>query len=427
MAIKEETYSRPCPVHGQLLISKRTKTIRTKAGQRYTKPIFYCTRCKAYYIIVDEFSSDFKQKSLADSGTPIYIVGKQKEDIQINDKKQDSNKKKDDKLTIKNGVEEIRVIPKGTKLPKKCLFCEKETQELVFNIKSPGGGKRELRGKWCPSCGEKFFSEELYKQHSEHFRLKIDEKSDANLENKSENSVENVEKNVGNVKERELLDDWLDKIITGTITEKHKAANNILINYPESINDLKNVVNQLGLKNFKEIVKEMASDMGLIWPASINTNEDISAKEVSDGEELVNTQNVMNEIDTSVNEEKKLSDIKEEQNLVKKEPVEFNGASTNNLQKEDISNEKIEEVEEHHKEDAIDKKKKKFESGYNGPEAFLEAYQLKKCIVCGRGLKGEPDIAWVQCDKCKTIYCEESYKHIFSEPVVIVGKKKYFA
>ena len=285
MAIKEETYSRPCPVHGQLLTTKRTKTIRTKAGERYTKPIFYCTRCKAYYIIVDEFSSDFKQKSLADSGTPIYIVGKQKEVIQLNEKKQDGKKRKDDKHTIKNGVEEIHVIPKGTKLPKKCLFCDKETQEFIFNIKSSGGGKRELRGKWCPSCGEKFFSEELYKQHPEHFRLKTDVKSNANPEKLNEKGLANVEKNVGDVTEKGLLDDWLDKILTGTITEKHKAANNILINYPDSINDLKNVVDQLGLKNFKEIVMEMALDMGLVWPDSINTNEDIPTKEVSDSED----------------------------------------------------------------------------------------------------------------------------------------------
>ena len=424
MAIKEETYSRPCPVHGQLLTSKRTKTIRTKAGERYTKPIFYCARCKAYYIIVDEFSSDFKQKSLADSGTPIYIVGKQKEVIKTNEKKQDNNKKKDDKHTIKNGVEEIRVIPKGDKLPKKCLFCEKGTQELIFKIKSPGGGKRELRGKWCPSCGEKFFSEELYKQHSEHFRLKVDVKPNAHQEKPNEKCLENGEMNIGTVKENGLLDDWLDKILTGTITEKHKAANNILINYPDSINDLKNVVDQLGLKNFKEIVMEMVSDMGLVWPDSINANEDIPTKEVSGSEELIGTKNVMNEIDISAGEEKKSGDIKEEQNLVKTETVETNGDSTNNLQKEEISNKKIEDVEEHHKEDAIDKKKKKFDSGYNGPEVFLEAYQLKKCIVCGHVLNGDQDIAWVQCNKCKTIYCEESYKHIFSEPVVIVGKKK---
>ena len=109
---------------------------------------------------------------------------------------------------------------------------------------------------------------------------------------------------------------------------------------------------------------------------------------------------------------------------MKTEKVEHNGDSTNDRQKEEISKENIEDIEEHQKEDATEIKKKKLESVYNGPEAFLEAYQLKKCIVCGRVLNGDPDIAWVQCNKCKTIYCEESYKHIFSEPVVIVGRKK---
>lgn len=37
MAIKEETYTSHCPVHGQLMITKRTKKIKTRNGEVYTK------------------------------------------------------------------------------------------------------------------------------------------------------------------------------------------------------------------------------------------------------------------------------------------------------------------------------------------------------------------------------------------------------
>ena len=605
MAIKEETYSRPCPVHGQLLTTKRTKTIRTKSGERYTKPFFYCSKCKAYYIIVDEFARDFKQKSLTDSGTPIYIVGKQKEVIPTNKEKQDGKKQKDEKHIIKYGTAEIHVIPKGTKLPKKCPFCEKETQELVFKIMSQGGGKRELRGKWCPICEEKFFSEELYKQHPERFVLKGDKKSVLNLEeligtylnSKDKKLSEDAEKELLDVNEeisaillellenssgeergkllvlamkkephvflakvveeygddsKELIDKifvelsateinmeeyeiyflsvksqallrvLLNRILTADITEKHETAKTILINYHDSIKDLKCVVEQLGIRNFTDIVMKISADLNLKWPTSVeedtslvtyenNTIEDLKndtcisdeqiffiAKDsckvriLEEGKKLPSvclecghktviyryetnskgkikkipgrkceqcktcffTNKVYkahkeafeklvagnNDSNTGLNKNKtKIDEIKVDQKIeytevdspdVSKKPeiIEEAVSDTWSSHKEESVKENSDDAsnffQNDAKEDGWETKKKKYENIYNGPEAYLEAYQVKKCIVCGRPLNGDPDTAWVQCSKCKTIYCEESYKHIFSEPVIIIGKRK---
>lgn len=291
MAIKEETYTSHCPVHGQLMITKRMKTIKTKNGERYRKPFFYCSKCKAYYIIVDEFPSNFKQKSIDSSGAHIYIVGKQKSV---------------DKHIIKDDTIEIRVIPKGTKLPKKCPFCDAETQQLDFEIKSKGGGKRELRGKRCSTCNENFFAEELYKQHPECFDLKTEKKS--------------------------------PKIIG-----KEDNNNDSILN-----------------ESKRETIEEPAFDAGL--PFDVDSE---------------------------------------------KEKLDENDGGS------DATNDA-----------GWQSKKKKYENIYNGPEVYLEAYQVKKCIVCGQPLIGDADTAWVQCNKCKAIYCEEPYKHIFSEPVITIGKRK---
>lgn len=70
------------------------------------------------------------------------------------------------------------------------------------------------------------------------------------------------------------------------------------------------------------------------------------------------------------------------------------------------------------------RKKQNYENMYDGKEAFWEAFQITKCPVCSAELNGDPTLAWVRCERCKSIFCEEDYKQIFCEPVIIVGRKR---
>lgn len=221
--MKEKTYSCPCPVHGQTLATKRTKSVRAKdSGTVYTKPIFYCERCKAYYIFVDEFKSDFRAKVLADSGLPIYIRGKYIADVE---KKQNrnvekqattnvskkNNQKKKEPITrkIEDGLLNAKIIPSGKSVPKTCMSCGNETCNLIYIVKDDSGKQKKLVGKECFSCGEIFYAESIYTQHIGFFANSGGNKVSTDiqvllkqyLKTKNKNSMKNIRKELVSINE----------------------------------------------------------------------------------------------------------------------------------------------------------------------------------------------------------------------------------
>lgn len=174
--MKETTYTDKCPVHGQKITTKRTQNIRiSRTKNTYTGPQYYCARCRAYYIIINELSSDFKAKTTAPSGLPIHVIGKQKT-VDSRDKapKTAVKKQANKNITrnIKDGKIEINIIPEGSKLPKKCDSCNSATCGLMYTIKDKTGKSKKLGGKECPVCHRKFYSEKIYNEHADCFIVK---------------------------------------------------------------------------------------------------------------------------------------------------------------------------------------------------------------------------------------------------------------
>ena len=60
-----------CPQHHQELHTKREKTVKVGAKE-YKGPIYYCGRCKCYYVHIPGLPSTAKRKEIAPSGMPIY-------------------------------------------------------------------------------------------------------------------------------------------------------------------------------------------------------------------------------------------------------------------------------------------------------------------------------------------------------------------
>ncbi|WP_312072181.1 hypothetical protein [Anaerotignum propionicum] len=68
----EYRYSTKSPAHGQNIETRKTQSFKYD-GVTYSGPMFYCTRCRKHYLVVEGSSSFNKLKSTAPSGLPIDI------------------------------------------------------------------------------------------------------------------------------------------------------------------------------------------------------------------------------------------------------------------------------------------------------------------------------------------------------------------
>ena len=184
--MSNQIYYGTCPKHGGRLTTETTKTIRSKdTGKKYTKPLFFCKRCNAFYMFVDEFRADFRRTIHTGPGAlPVHVCGKatyivetvRRPAKQQTAKGENLTKKPYDRKTeitrdTEDGILTINIIADGTKIPKKCLCCGDVTANLTLLAKNANGKEKKLLGKECPHCGEIYYPESIYQKHSSYFRL----------------------------------------------------------------------------------------------------------------------------------------------------------------------------------------------------------------------------------------------------------------
>lgn len=69
----EYRYSTRYPVHGQKIETRRTQSLKHN-GIEYAGPMFYCTRCKQYYLFSEEIKPKKRIRMVAPSGLSISIT-----------------------------------------------------------------------------------------------------------------------------------------------------------------------------------------------------------------------------------------------------------------------------------------------------------------------------------------------------------------
>ena len=69
----EYRYSTKCPAHGQTIETRRTQSLKHN-GIEYAGPIFYCTRCKKYYLFSEAGRPQNKIRMVAPSGLIIVVT-----------------------------------------------------------------------------------------------------------------------------------------------------------------------------------------------------------------------------------------------------------------------------------------------------------------------------------------------------------------
>lgn len=69
----EYRYSTKCPAHGQTIETRRTQSLKHN-GVEYAGPIFYCTRCKQYYLFAEGVKPKRRVRLIAPSDLSITIT-----------------------------------------------------------------------------------------------------------------------------------------------------------------------------------------------------------------------------------------------------------------------------------------------------------------------------------------------------------------
>lgn len=208
------TYAGRCPVHQSVLKTDHTKKFCIKkSGAIYDAPIFFCEKCKTYYVFIKELEESFKGAAKASDGNPIKVLGTKsvvkpvqeiKNTIVISKKPATATKhnltetKKKQKIvrSIEDGVLTVNITPPRTKVPKFCPKCGAATSNLIFKIVDIKGKEKQLFGKECLSCGSIYYTESIVNQHPRCFsqggtpqekkKYEIRESVKADTEEKSE-------------------------------------------------------------------------------------------------------------------------------------------------------------------------------------------------------------------------------------------------
>lgn len=69
----EYRYSTKCPAHGQTIETRRTQSLKHN-GVEYAGPIFYCNRCKQYYLFLEGVKPKRRVRLIAPSGLSITVT-----------------------------------------------------------------------------------------------------------------------------------------------------------------------------------------------------------------------------------------------------------------------------------------------------------------------------------------------------------------
>lgn len=69
----EYRYSTKCPAHGQTIETRRTQSLKHN-GVEYAGPIFYCNRCKQYYLFSEGVKLKRRVRLIAPSGLSITVT-----------------------------------------------------------------------------------------------------------------------------------------------------------------------------------------------------------------------------------------------------------------------------------------------------------------------------------------------------------------
>lgn len=210
-----------CPVHQSVLKTDRTKKFcLKKSGPIYDAPIFFCDKCKTYYVFIKELEVSFKGGATASDGYPIKVLGrkavakpaKEVKKTTLSPKntnpsakqkpaeaKKKQNKKGQIVRSIDDGVLTVNIVPTGTKVPKSCQKCGAATSNLIFKVVDISGKEKQLVGKECPSCGSIYYTESIVHQHPKCFRqagatqkqkmLEIEETVESSVEEKAKNET----------------------------------------------------------------------------------------------------------------------------------------------------------------------------------------------------------------------------------------------
>lgn len=146
--MKEKVYTAKCPSSGQSVQTKRTKTIMY-CGKEYSGPIFYCARCKCYYLHIPMLPNGAPHSEIAPSGLKIhYVRAMGKETPKITSKKKSSK--------AKIGKNENKVVSKKTKIKLYTSVCP--VHSTVMNTPSLIKGEDGIAKPifYCKSC-EKYY------------------------------------------------------------------------------------------------------------------------------------------------------------------------------------------------------------------------------------------------------------------------------
>ena len=188
-----KVYSDRCPVHRQIIKTDRTQQFCLKrGGQIYDVPIFFCDRCRTYYVFIKELEENFTGRAWANNGYPIKVLGRRAVATTAIEQKKSQKKRGQSTRSIDvDGVIEVNVSPSGTKVPKTCLKCGKLTCTYIYKYVDTNGKEKMLVGKECPSCGSIYFTESIVQEHPKCFRII----GSTQKQNNYKSDIEDVEKN----------------------------------------------------------------------------------------------------------------------------------------------------------------------------------------------------------------------------------------
>lgn len=125
----EYRYSTKCPAHGQTIETRRTQLLKHN-GIEYAGPMFYCTRCKQYYLFSEGVKPKKKIRMVAPSGLSISITSgavtqnpvKKKGVKAVQSVKKKPKEKKDEpvkKITVKTKAKHKAIIEKNNAMKKR--------------------------------------------------------------------------------------------------------------------------------------------------------------------------------------------------------------------------------------------------------------------------------------------------------------------
>lgn len=150
----EYRYSTKCPAHHQKIETRRNQTFKYR-GISYGGPIFYCNRCKKYYLFVEGKGPFEKLKTVASSGLTIEIrkgsfekaLTKKSKAAAIDTKGKIETESKKTKNSGKKGKNKHKeIIEKNNRLK---MQLKESLKQIRCEMKCPNHPDRVMTTKNC--------------------------------------------------------------------------------------------------------------------------------------------------------------------------------------------------------------------------------------------------------------------------------------